>query len=380
MGLPRIDIQFKTLAATAIKRSERGTVALILEDDTSYSNPIEMDGINDIPKDLSDTNKEQIQLAFMGGVKSPRKVIAYIIPENAEGASADYTEAQNYLETIIWDYLAVPQIKSSDVMAMATWVKGLRDNKNMEVKAVLPNCKADHEAVINCTAQKIITAAADTYDSGSGYDGGSKYGKEYTAADYCSRIAGIAAGCPLTMSITFQVLSEVTDVLPHMTVEECDEAIDNGELILINDGEKVKIARGVNSLTTISADKGEDWQKIAIVDKMDLWKRDVTRTIADNYIGKYNNTYANKRLLIAAVQAYNDSLTAEGVLDDSLPEYNNVTIDIEAQRLFLESMGVKVDDMDEQQIKEANTKSSVFITSNPKYLDAMEDMKISVAM
>lgn len=250
----------------------------------------------------------------------------------------------------------------------------------MEVKAVLPNCKADHEAVINCTAQKIITAAADTYDSGSGYDGGSKYGKEYTAADYCSRIAGIAAGCPLTMSITFQVLSEVTDVLPHMTVEECDEAIDNGELILINDGEKVKIARGVNSLTTISADKGEDWQKIAIVDKMDLWKRDVTRTIADNYIGKYNNTYANKRLLIAAVQAYNDSLTAEGVLDDSLPEYNNVTIDIEAQRLFLESMGVKVDDMDEQQIKEANTKSSVFITSNPKYLDAMEDMKISVAM
>ena len=34
MGLPEISIEFKTLSSTAIKRSERGIVAMILKDDT----------------------------------------------------------------------------------------------------------------------------------------------------------------------------------------------------------------------------------------------------------------------------------------------------------------------------------------------------------
>ena len=34
MGLPDINIEFKTTGITAIKRSEKGTVALILRDET----------------------------------------------------------------------------------------------------------------------------------------------------------------------------------------------------------------------------------------------------------------------------------------------------------------------------------------------------------
>ena len=34
MGLPEINIMFKTKGLTAIKRSERGIVAVILKDDT----------------------------------------------------------------------------------------------------------------------------------------------------------------------------------------------------------------------------------------------------------------------------------------------------------------------------------------------------------
>jgi hypothetical protein len=362
MGLPKIEIIFKSLAASAIKRGERGTVALVLQDTIPLENPIVMYGVNEIPENLTNANKEQILLAFKGGVNPPRKVVAYIVAQGTEMDPVDYTEAMTYLETVLWDYLAVPGISDLDGDMIATWVKGLRDNKDMGVKAVLPNCDADHEGVINF--------ATDDIKAGD---------RTYTAAEYCARIAGMAAGCPLTMSLTYQVLPEVDDV-PHLTTEEFDAAIDAGKLVLMHDGEKVKIARGVNSLTTVTADKGEDWKKILIVDKMDLWKDDVKRTIADSYLGKRPNTYDNKMLLIAAIQAYNDEWELEGLLDGSSPDYNRVGIDLERQTAFLKGLGEPVDDMDEQEIKMANTKDKVFIATNLKFVDAMEDFVVSVDM
>lgn len=358
MGLPRIEVIFRSLAASAIERGTRGTVALILKDDAIVENPITMYGINDIPEDLSETNIEQIKLAFRGGVKAPKKIIAYVLPTE----STDYKEAMNYLETVKWDYLAVPEIADLAVTDVASWIKGLRDNKDMGVKAVLPNCNADNEGVINF--------ATDDIKVGD---------RTFSAAEYCSRIAGMAAGCPLTMSLTYQVLTEVDDV-PHLTTEEFDEAIDAGKLVLMHDGEKVKIARGVNSLTTTSKEKGEDWKKILIIDKMDLWKDDVKRTIADKYLGKYANTYDNKMLLVSAIQAYNDEWELEGLLDDSLPDYNQVFIDIARQKIFLKGIGENVEEMDEQEIKKANTKDKVFIGTNLKFTDAMEDFFINVAI
>jgi hypothetical protein len=55
----------------------------------------------------------------------------------------NYSEAQNYLEGSVWNYLAVPGISPADSTAMAGWVIGLRDTKNLKVKAVLPHTAAD---------------------------------------------------------------------------------------------------------------------------------------------------------------------------------------------------------------------------------------------
>ncbi len=359
MGLPSIEIIFKTLGITAIRRSSRGIVALILEDAThaSVTNPIVMRGVNDIPKTLSADNQEQIEFAFRGGVNPPKKVMAYVIAPATELAPADYTEAQNYLETAMWDYLAVPQIATDKVNTMATWVKGLRDTKDIRVKAVLPDCKADHEGIVNFTTDGIKVGATT-----------------YTTAQYCARIAGILAGNPLTISSTFQVLPEVDDV-PHWTRAEFDLAIDAGELVLMHDGEKVKIARGVNSLTTFTADKGEAFSKIKIVDILDLIHRDIKRTAEDYYIGKLPNDYDHKILLVTAVNAYLETLENEGLLDR---RKNRVDVDAEAHRLYLEGKGLNTEDMTVQDLREANTGSDVFLTGVVKPLDAMEDIKITL--
>lgn len=355
MGLPSINIIFKETGITAIQRGMRGIVALTLKDDVPEGNPLTIYTPRDIPSTLSETNKEQIELALMGYQRPPRKVIVYVQPAD----SLDYAEAQEYLETIRWDYVAVPGITTAETQAFATWVKSLRDTYQKRVKAVLPNVAGDHEGIINFATQEITTA-----------------NKIYTTAQYCGRIAGLLAGTPMTISATFAPLPEVVDC-DHLTKEQMDEAIDAGKLILYNDGTKVKIARAVNSLVTTSQDKGESFKKIKLVDAMDMIYDDIKKTAEDNYIGKYANSYDNKCLLFAAIQGYFDQLELDGILD---PGKNSVGVDIAAQTAYLKSTGADVDSMDEQEIKEANTKDIVFAAANIKILDAIEDVTLGITI
>ncbi|KUO58964.1 MAG: phage tail sheath protein [Gracilibacter sp. BRH_c7a] len=354
MPLPKISIIFQELASTAIKRGDRGIVALILKDSVHNGASIYMTQ-DDVPADLSSDNLEQIQLAFKGGVNPPQKLLVYILPTTAE----NYSEAQTYLEGSVWNYLAIPGISSADATVMANWVIGLRENQNLKVKAVLPNTEADHEGVINFATDSIVIGGVTS-----------------TAAQYCSRIAGILAGNPLSISATFQVLPEVDDV-PHLTTTQFDTAIDAGKLILMNDGEKVKIARAVNSLSTFTSDKGADFQKIKLVDIMDMIYSDIKKTTNDTYIGKIPNTYDNKCLLIMAIRAYYESLEEQQLLDRGK---NSVDIDIQAQKLYLQSIGVDTGAMSDQQIREANTRDKIFLAGPIKIVDAIEDFELVVTI
>lgn len=354
MGLPDMEVIFKTVAQTLIKRTN-GTVALILKDTVPATNPVIMKSTDDILESLSDTNKKEIERVFIGNKMPPDKVISYIIPT----ASTDYSTAQNYFETVLWDYIAVPSISADEVTAFANWIKDCRDNKKLRVKAVLPHVAADYEGVINF--------ATDDIKVGS---------NTYTAAEYCGRIAGILAGTPLSMSATYSVLSEVDDV-PHHIKSEFDAAINSGQLVLINDGEKVKVARAVNSLVTVTADKNAELQKIKIVVIMDKIHDDIKRTSEDNYIGKVPNGYDDKCILITAINAYLKELEDQGLLQKGT---NSVSIDIGAQKEYLENNNINTSSMKDQDIKEANTGSFVFLTGNAKILDAMEDIALDLFM
>ena len=356
MSLPSIDIAFREEGITAIQRGQRGIVALILRDATVLDeNVFEITSPMDIPIELDDFNKEQIELALIGYVTPPRKIIVYVLPEE----STDYTEAQEYLESVRFDYVVVPEIDSSEANSFASWIKALRDTKNKRVKAVLPNTPADHEGIINFATQTIITAD-----------------KEYGTEEYCSRIAGLIAGTPLTIASTFAPLPEVIDC-DKLTIEEYDQAIEDGKLVLYNDGEKVKVARGVNSLVTTTGGKLDSFKKIKIVEAMDLIHDDIKRVAEDNYLGKYANSYDNKCLLIMAILGYLEGLGLDGILESDVI---SVGLDVDKQANYLKSIGVDTEGMNELEIKKANTKDKVFLQASIKILDAIEEITLDIAI
>jgi hypothetical protein len=362
LGLPSLNIIFKETGSTAIERGTRGIVALILRDKTVPAvNPIILNGVDEIPSGLAADNQEQINLAFIGYKYPPKQVIVYVQADTA----TDYVEAQHYLETIKWDYVAVPGISDKDTAAFATWVKEVRDSKDSRVKAVLPNTVGDHEGIIDFCATTIKTA-----------------NKTYNAKEYCARIAGLLAGTPLTISATYAPLSEVIDC-DHLTKADMDSAIDAGKLILMNDGRKVKVARAVNSLVTTTEDKGKIFKKIKVIDIMDQIHDDIKSTVEDNYIGKVQNDYDHKILLISAISNYFDRIELDGLLDKGK---SNVFVDTTAQKAYLKTSGYKTtdgkiaDQMTEKEIKEANTEDQVFIAASIKILDAMENIIFGITV
>lgn len=354
MGLPNINIAFSTQAASAIARSQKGVVALILRDTNDNGEHI-LTSATQIPKTLSKENQDYISRAFLGYVNPPRKVIVYVLSLDEE----DLSKGLTYLETQTFDYLTGPQdITTEECTAVMSWIKTQRA-VGFTPKAVLPDTAADSEAIINFTTSGIKVGNT-----------------EYTAAQYCSRIAGLIAGTPMTISCTYAPLPEVSDV-ERLTKEAMDTAIDSGKFIIFYDGEKVKVGRGVNSLKTTTGTKGDAFKKIKIVEAVDMIQSDIKKTAQDNYIGKYANSYDNKCLLISAIKGYFIGLENDGILENGT---SMVSIDIDAQDIYLQSKGIDTSGMSEQEIKNAATDDKVFLGAAISILDAIEDIKLDITI
>lgn len=352
LNSPSVSVVFTELGITAINRGDKGVVAVILRDAASVD-PVALTQASQIPSTLGADNQAYLQRAFLGYVNPPKKVIAY----TTDAEDANLTQALAYMATQDFDYLVGPaDCSSSEAAAIATWVDSQRTNNGAKYKAVLPNQASDKYPIINFTA--------------SGMTDGTE---EYTTAEYCSRIAGLLAGTPMKIAATYAPLPELTDV-DRLTKEELDAAVNAGELALKWDGRQVKVDRAVNSFVTTSQGMLDSFKKIKIVEIMDLIRTDITATAEDSYIGKYANTYDNKLLLVTAIRGYFMGLEQDQLVQ---PGYT-VDIDVSAQEQYLVARGVDTSEMTEQEIREADTGSHVFLLIRCKILDAIEDIDIQV--
>lgn len=347
MGLPIIDISFKQLAKSAVVRSQRGIVALILKDTAKTSLTVFDEG--DIPSSLTEDNQGLIKDVLKG---APNKIELFVL-----GSEGEISEALTYFEGVEFNLMCMPSAQTSDVTAIKAFIKKMNDVVKYKCDAIVANDKADSEAIINYTAKNIVVG-----------------GESVTTANHTARIAGLIEGTPLHQSITFATLSDI-DSIENLTKEQADTRIDNGELILVREMGKVRVARGVNSLTTLTDVKGNAFQKIKLRKTLNLIHNDLRRVIVEKYIGKVPNNYDNKCILITEIKNYLDELATEQLIE----KVNTVGIDLVAQKKWLkDNTNLDVNVMSEQEIKEANTQSNVFITISLKVVDAMEDILVSV--
>ena len=350
LGLPSIEIIFKELGTSAIERGESGVVALILEDELSTSPTVkEVYSAIDIEEGIDAKHKSFIISCLKGSTKGIQKLLVVKAQETVQGVKA--------LINYDFNYLVTPYIDGAECEEVATIVEELRNDAKM-VKYVATNYDADKPYIINFTTKDIQVG-----------------GEIVPTKEFAPRVTGVIASMPLSMSVTYYALPDVENV-EALTKSEIEERIGKGEFLLVNDGRKVKVARGVTSITTTGVQIPESFKKIKILAIADLMKSDITRTLQDDYIGKYPCDYDHKCLLISAINTYLQTLEREMLLDKG----SSCEIDVDKQRLYLNSKGIETTSMTDEQIMMQNTGDKVFLKINAKILDVIEDVTIEITI
>ena len=267
------------------------------------------------------------------------------------GALAAYT----------YDYIAgPPDISSDDATALAALVKERRKLRYIG-KAVLPNTAADYEGVINFVSAGIAAGGKTAF----------------SAAAYCSRIAGMLAGTPAQCSATYAQLSEVTGVT---ATENPDTAVDAGKLFIIDDGRVRKLSRAVTSKVTIGDTEPEALKKIKMTAAIDLIRYYAVSSVEDDYFGQVANTYDDKCVLLLAMQDYLKSLEDSKVLESGS---SGAVLDADATRKYLITAAgddatevERIKKLSDNEVIKENTGSKVFLKLYGNIMDAMEDFAI----
>ncbi len=372
-GLPQVLINFRTQGTTALKRSARGIVAMILHD--GGKNEIQQFRISDttdIPDEiLSAKSVELVKLCLKG---TPLRVLLYVIPDvdteiEPDGHLTDQNDVLDLIQSVKWNWVCNPTSTGTEQADLSSWVVAQRNNKRKTFKAVCAKQAADHEGIVNFCTDDIVA------ENGTDENGDAVY-TTYNAVQYTARIAGILAGLALDRSATYFSLTEVQSVESYTDI---DERIDKGQLLLFDeqDGNGVKIARACNSLITFTTDKGEDFRYIKIIEALDLITDDVRDTFKKYYVGKVINDYNHKMLFITAVLVYFDEIKGN-VLDRD--GKNTVDIDEQAQLNYAKLHGEKTEDMSAMEIRKYNTGTKVMLAGNIKPVNAMEDLTINFVM
>lgn len=349
---PKFDVIFKELAVTAIQRMQRGTVIMILNDDTNaLIDKAVYTGLGDVNKaDFTTANYDLLTLCFMG---NPYKVVVIKASEAIADTLKKLEVYNNYI-------LCYPDAEASDFTAIQNYIKGIRAKNNYS--------KAIFGGALSPDAEYIINFATDGIKANVNGEV-----KSFTTGDYTARIAGALSGLSSSRSLTFFELPEIVECTLS---EDADADVEDGKLVIIHQDGSFKLGRGVNSLVTLTDGVTEAFQKIRVIDILDTIANDIVSTFRLHYVGKYTNNFTNKNRFIGAVNAYLNTLATEGLLE--IENDNVVYLSADKIKAYLQGKGKDTSDMTYNEIIRANTGSYVFLDGVCSPTDAMEDLSIGM--
>lgn len=356
--MPRLDIIFKKLATSLIERSERGYAILIIRDNTSAMfNYKEYTDITELETDSSLYTAENLQYLRDIFAFAPYRVCVVKI-----GIEATISEALIILEgNVKTGWVTVASGTTEDFATLASWTKSKENSKKYYKSVCYKAATTDCKHIVNFYNSKV------TFNDSRG---------EVTGEHYCPSIIGILAVCNIARAATNYVCSNLSHV---DEVVDNDAAVGNGQFILVNDVDTVKIGLGINSLTTTNGTTlTEDMKYIDIVEAMDLINDDISDTFK-TYQGAYKNKYDNQVLFINSVNGYFKNIAEEDVLDINYT--NKADVNVEAQRAAWIAAGKsEAVSWNEATVKNNTFKRSVFLAGDIKILGAMENLAFNISL
>lgn len=214
------------------------------------------------------------------------------------------------------------------------WVKNQREKVGVKLQAVVHNySNADYEGVVN--VKNDVT------------DGDTK-------ADLVYWAVGMIAGTPVNKSATNELYNGNFSVKADYTQSQLEKCIKAGEWVLHRTGTDVRVLDDINSLVTVTPEKGEifkDNQTIRVIDQIATV---VASTFCTKYLGHVPNDQDGRLSLWADICRVHSELQNIRAIEDFKPEHISV--------------------------KQGDTKKSVVVDETVTVINAMTHLYMTVVV
>ena len=291
--LPGSYINFVSLASTSSSLGERGTVAIALPLNKAVGTVIEL-----TRSDFVSKCKELIGVEYASDEAAPlreifvhaSKVYVYDL-----GESGTVVEAIDALEAYEFNVVCAYTAVTEDVSAYITAVKGWRDEMGKKCQVVVYNQSApNHEGVIN-----VVSTVS-----------------EGDAHALVAWVAGAEAGCKINESCTNMLYDGEYTIVVDKTQAQLEQCIKNGQIAFHLVYGAVRLLEDVNSLTTTTADKGEDFKSNQTIRVVDQIANDIAKLFNTKYLGKIPNNASGRISLWADIVAHHRDMEAIQAIED----------------------------------------------------------------
>ncbi|MGB8455154.1 MAG: phage tail sheath C-terminal domain-containing protein [Anaerocolumna sp.] len=331
--LPGAYINFLTNAPLSITPGDRGTVLLLQE--MSVGAAGDLYTVTATDNDYPDGVTAEDTFLSTEALKGAQTVKIYNLGSGHDSSAV--VTALAAIRTVEFDVLVYPYDGTdydSNKAVIAAWVKAMTDTEGKGVQVVFANYQGDYEGVIN------VTHGVKLSD-----------GTELTPAKTTAWVAGITAGAKINQSNTGTKYQGAIDVIPRMTKTEMEAAITAGKFIFkVDSAQNVTAVYDINSLTTVTDEKGKAFVKNRVIRTLYSINNDITEIFESNYVGSMNNNDDGRSLLRATIIEYFNELQGLSAIKNFTAEDVTITQGTDADSVVINCSIQPVDSIEKMYI------------------------------
>lgn len=219
---------------------------------------------------------------------------------------ANYADFLTAIEPYQFDILIYDGTDQTTIEAYAAFVERLSNNVGQKCQAVMAG-----ENAAQCDSEFVIAV-------GNGVK--LNDGTALTAQQTTWWVGGAEAGAMYYQSLTYAQYPGAAEANPKLTDTQAQEAIQSGQLCFIDNFGTVKVCQDINSLTSFSLEKGQEFSKNRVIRVIMQFCNDVYEHFSNYFIGKVDNNETGRNLLKGWVIGYLNEMQANNGIRDFTAE------------------------------------------------------------
>ena len=229
--------------------------------------------------------------------ESARESLAGTDLDGTDITVAQHTEFLTAVEPYTLNAIACLSSEDAVKELYAQTAKDARDNNGIKYQIVAHNKGADHEGIVNV--------------------------KNSLEAVYWT--TGAVAGCAVNASNTNKTYDGEFDIPVAYTKADLEEAIKNGEFVFHRVGDEIRVLEDINSLVTVTTEKGEDFKSNQTIRVIDQIAMDIASIFNNKYLGKIPNDRDGRISLWSEIVSHHQQLQQIRAIEEFDPA--NVTVE-----------------------------------------------------